>query len=212
MDKTVYYINNDDPLAMQNLSCALTRCICATERSWDDLVILCIGSDRITGDCLGPICGQRLSAFTGRSGFVYGTLANPVHALNLSETLTHILAHHPSGLILAIDASLGEKKHLGYISTGKGPLIPGAGVKKELPAVGDIFITGIVNQTGVFDRFLLQTTRLSTVVSLADTITGGIVDSFTALHGNRYLSSRYRRSRNTSFDHFMAGMVKKRQY
>lgn len=195
MDKTVYYIDNNNPMAMQILSQNLTRFICAIDRDWDDLVILCIGSDRITGDCLGPICGQKLSAFTGRSGFVYGTLARPVHALNLSDTLTHILARHPFSLTLAIDASLGEKKHLGYISVGKGPLIPGAGVKKELPAVGDIFITGIVNQTGVFDRFLLQTTRLSTVIGLADTITDGIVDSFTALHGNRYLSNRHKRGR-----------------
>lgn len=198
MDKTVQYIDNHDPMAMQEVSRVLTQCICGIDRSWSDLVILCIGSDRITGDCLGPICGQKLSALTGRSGFVYGTLTEPVHALNLTETLTHILARHPRCLTLAIDASLGAKQHLGYISIGSGPLVPGAGVKKELPAVGDIFITGIVNQTGVFDRFLLQTTRLSTVIGLADTITGSIVDSFTTLHGNRYLSSRHKRKKDSN--------------
>ena len=46
MDKTVQYIDNHDPMAMQEVSHALTQCICEIDRSWRDLVILCIGSDR----------------------------------------------------------------------------------------------------------------------------------------------------------------------
>ena len=57
-----------------------------------------------------------------------------------------------------------------------GALYPGAAVQKELPPVGDIHITGIVNIAGVLEQLTLQTTRLSTVISLADTITQGIVN------------------------------------
>ena len=48
--------------------------------------------------------------------------------------------------------------------------------QKELPPVGDIHITGIVNIAGVLEQLTLQTTRLSTVISLADTITQGILN------------------------------------
>ena len=44
--------------------------------------------------------------------------------------------------------------------------------------MGDVFITGIVNLAGTFEHFLLQTTRLSTVVSMADAITNGILMAY----------------------------------
>ena len=187
MDKTVYYIDNSHTNAARELSHVLKHCLSVIPHPWEDLVLLCIGSDRITGDSLGPVCGQQLSYLLGPNGFVYGTLSHPVHALNLTETLTTILARHPLSLLIAIDASLGSEDHLGYISPGTGPLLPGAGVRKELPAVGDLFITGIVNQAGMFDRFLLQTTRLSTVMSLASTITRGMFYTFAPMEKGRYM-------------------------
>lgn len=196
MDKTVYYIDNSHAQAARELSDVLNHCLAAIHHPWEDLVLLCIGSDRITGDSLGPVCGQHLSHMVGPKGFVYGTLTHPVHALNLTETLTTILARHPLSLLIAIDASLGAEHHLGFISAGTGPLLPGAGVRKELPAVGDLFITGIVNQAGMFDRFLLQTTRLSTVMSLASTITQGMLYTFAPLEKGRYLHVPYPRKSN----------------
>lgn len=91
-----------------------------------------------------------------------------------------IASAHPSALVIAIDASLGEKRHLGYVSIGNGSLYPGAAVQKDLPPVGDIYITGIVNIAGILEYLTLQTTRLSTVITLADTITQGILGSFSA--------------------------------
>lgn len=49
------------------------------------LVLICIGSDRATGDCLGPLVGQSLMDFPVYS--VYGTLQFPVHAKNLDKTM-----------------------------------------------------------------------------------------------------------------------------
>ena len=109
---------------------------------------------------------------------MYGTLEDPVHALNLAEALDEIKRKHPRALIVAVDASLGSKKHLGFISVGTGSIRPGAGVKKELPDIGDVFITGIVNLSGSFEHLLLSTTRLSLIVSMADAITAGILQIF----------------------------------
>ena len=95
--------------------------------------------------------------------------------MNLNHIYALIKIRHPTALIIAIDASLGQKKHLGYVTIGNGSLYPGAGVRKELPPVGDIHITGVVNIGGMLEQLTLQTTRLSTVISLADTITQGIV-------------------------------------
>ena len=139
-----------------------------------EIVFLCIGSDRATGDCLGPIIGYKLSKLRNHNFYVYGTLEDPVHAKNLKDTIDMINEKHEDAFIIAIDASLGKSDHIGYITLGEGPLKPGAGVSKDLPAVGDIFITGIVNFSGLLDHMLLQTTRLNIVMSLADQICLGI--------------------------------------
>ena len=135
------------------------------------IVFLCIGSDRATGDCLGPIIGYKLSKYQKlQNYFVYGTLNEPVHAKNLKDTIEMINQAHEDAFIIAIDASLGKSNHIGYITLGEGPLRPGAGVDKDLPEVGDIFITGIVNFSGLLDQMLLQSTRLNVVMSMADQI------------------------------------------
>ena len=171
-----FYIDAGRPDSKKNISEALKSCIFHHETSWSEIVFLCIGTDRITGDCLGPWVGQLLSPHIPSDFFVYGTLSFPVHALNLVNTWNYIQHRHPKGLIIAVDASLGQKKHLGYVTIADGALYPGAGVQKELPPVGDIHITGIVNIAGVLEQLTLQTTRLSTVISLADTITQGILN------------------------------------
>ena len=63
---------------------------------------------------------------------------------------------------------------MGYFTLGEGALKPGAGVGKELPQVGNLYVTGIVNLSGFLENSLLQTTRLHTVMNLADKISTGI--------------------------------------
>ncbi|MFC4768457.1 spore protease YyaC [Effusibacillus consociatus] len=135
------------------------------------LVILCIGTDRSTGDSLGPLVGSRLQTlFRDELCPIYGTLENPVHAVNLAETLSGIKRLYQNPFIIAIDACLGQLSSVGMISVGQGPLKPGAGVNKNLPEVGDIHITGIVNVGGFMEYFVLQNTRLSVVMKMAECI------------------------------------------
>ena len=51
------------------------------------VVFLCIGTDRSTGDSLGPLIGSRLEAEEISNVVVIGTLEHPVHAVNLDRTL-----------------------------------------------------------------------------------------------------------------------------
>ena len=163
-----FYINARQTDSVCKISGSLRQCILHYRNNWSELVFLCIGTDRVTGDCLGPFVGQKLSSYSGTVFSVYGTLFQPVHALNLTDIYQHIQTHHPNALIIAIDASLGEKKHLGYVTIANGALHPGAAIHKQLPSVGHIHITGIVNVSGVLEQLTLQTTRLSTVIFLAD--------------------------------------------
>lgn len=172
--KNIYYFDAKDKHAGKELGETLAALISMHFCGASEFVILCIGSDRVTGDSLGPLIGYKLTSNPQEHIHIYGTLESPVHALNLDSTIKTIKFNHPDIPVLAIDASLGSKKHLGYITAGKGSLQPGSGVNKELTAVGDIFITGIVNTSGLLEQMLLQTTRLSIVMQMADCITEGI--------------------------------------
>ena len=105
---------------------------------------------------------------------IYGNLEHPVHAINLAETMERIYQKYEDPYVIAIDASLGTKEHIGYVTLRQGPLKPGQGIAKNLPEIGDISITGIVNLSGRPGAFLLQNTRLCTVMKLVDCITLGI--------------------------------------
>jgi putative sporulation protein YyaC len=47
-------------------------------------------------------------------------------------------------------------------------------VNKSLPEVGNIHITGIVNVSGFMEYFVLQNTRLSLVMNMAEIISTSI--------------------------------------
>ncbi len=138
-------------------------------------VIVCIGTDRSTGDSLGPLTGTALQERLSGYGIpVYGTLEEPVHATNLSEVITTITTNHLGRPVIAIDACLGRSENVGYITVKPGPLKPGTGVNKNLPAVGDVHLIGVVNVGGFMEYFVLQNTRLNLVIRMAATIAGAI--------------------------------------
>lgn len=139
-----------------------------------EIVIICIGTDRSTGDSLGPLVGTFLKEELSEEYVIYGTIDEPIHAQNLELTLEEIEEKHPDKFVIAIDACLGHLKTVGKIKVNKGALRPGAGVNKELPSVGDIHIFGIVNVGGYMEVFVLQNTRLKLVYGMAKVISKGL--------------------------------------
>jgi putative sporulation protein YyaC len=134
-----------------------------------DIVYLCIGTDRATGDCLGPLVGTRLQAMTPGIN-LFGTLEKPSHAANLENVLEEISLQHKNPLVVAVDASLGNTDRIGYINIKTGGLKPGTALKKLLPEVGDFHISAVVNVGGFLEQMVLQNTRLYVVYKMADLI------------------------------------------
>lgn len=170
-----YYVASGE--SSYNLGCDLMDKI-ADVVDKRNIVFVCIGSDRATGDCLGPLVGSKLIESTAGGYSVYGTLENPVHAKNLEATMKNISDSFENPFIIAIDASLGRQESIGCVGLHDFPLRPGVGVGKDLPWVGDLSITGVVNLSGLFDEMLLQTTRLNIVMNLANCICDGIEHCF----------------------------------
>jgi putative sporulation protein YyaC len=148
------------------------------------LVLLGVGTDRSTGDCLGPLVGSRLAAVRQKPFAVYGTLEQPVHAGNLREKIGEIHRRFYNPFIIAVDACLGQAESIGYINIGNGALRPGAGVHKNLPPVGHLHITGVVNVGGFMEYVILQNTRLNLVMRMADVIVEGLATAVRCLNNS----------------------------
>ncbi|PAE26691.1 spore protease YyaC [Bacillus sp. 7894-2] len=135
-----------------------------------EIVILCIGSDRSTGDSLGPLTGKILKEKNIQYP-VYGTLKDPVHALNIKTVLKGIKETHHDPFIFGIDACLGDERQIGYILIREGSFIPGNAVNRVLPSVGDYHLKAIVNTLDPLTPVhSLNSTRLYMVLKLAEII------------------------------------------
>ena len=149
------------------------------------IVLLCIGTDRSTGDSLGPLVGDKLNFLIRDHIFLYGNLKSPIHAKNLCETVNKIKSTYKNPYIIAVDACLGSIQNVGRIIIESKPIMPGAAMNKDLPPVGDLSITGVVNIAGTLEFMVLQNTRLYTVMHLADIISRGIYHSIIKTIGGK---------------------------
>jgi putative sporulation protein YyaC len=155
----------------------------------DRPVILCVGSDLVAGDSLGPVTGTMISKrcnaagladFSGSAGvpfepcFVYGDLSSPVTAKEVKYAENFLRKTHPGRKILAIDAAVGAAGEVGLIRVQSGGLMPGSGAGKKMGKVGDISILGIVAEKSLFNYTVLNSIRLNVVYQMSSVIAEGI--------------------------------------
>ena len=161
-----FYLNSDKMKAeeIDLLALRLKEIILNSKCENKDIIFLCIGSDRYTGDALGPLIGSHLEENT--DSIVYGTLEQPVHAGNLKAVIAEIGRHFSRPLIIAIDACLGQQSEIGHIEIWEGTIEAGIAVGNKLPKTGDIAMIGIVNAASSLGYRELQSTSLALVMKL----------------------------------------------
>jgi len=77
--KNPEYINAKCPFAILDLSNLVIDLLAPHIDLYQQLVILCIGTDRSTGDSLGPLVGHKLKPYINHYEHIHilGTLDNP---------------------------------------------------------------------------------------------------------------------------------------
>lgn len=160
------YYNSNEKYVQWKLNDALYRLILDSGKAGDGISVVCIGTDRSTGDSYGPLTGHMLSKIEFCDFALYGTFREPVHALTLPKTLERIDSAH--SLVIAVDASVGAPEYVGHIGIGPEPIKPGSGLGKTLPPVGDISITGIAAAGGLAPFLMLQNASLGLIYNMAE--------------------------------------------
>ena len=159
-----------------------------------NLTFCCIGTDRSTGDSLGPLVGSYLQSMHSFPFRVIGTLEQPLHALNLEEKVAELKTEQP--FVVAIDACLGDEPSVGLIVTTNTAIQPGKAVNKQLPPIGDFAIKGVVNVGGFMEAAVLQNTRLHVTQSMSAIIAKAILMTW-----QRYLLNEKHHSNNDTNNH-----------
>ena len=113
------------------------------------LAFACIGSANVCGDNLGPLIGTILTRHSLPN--VYGTMAEPLNALTLPDYMPVLKAIEKSCCLVAVDAAIGNKAQCGYLTLTKGTLSPGSALRRELPPLGALHITGVFEHLDDYD-------------------------------------------------------------
>ena len=136
-------------------------------------VFICIGSDLVLGDSLGPLVGTMLKNKNLKS-YIYVTLNFPITAKEIEYARVYLKQMHPNSIIIAIDAAVGQSDDVGLIKVSNSGVVPGLGVDKKLGTVGELSIVGVVASKSLQNYNLYNLTRLNLVYKMAEIISNGI--------------------------------------
>jgi putative sporulation protein YyaC len=147
----------------------------------NNLVVVCVGTDKWIFDSLAPFVGSILES-KGFSFPIYGTIESPIHALNLEDSLIKIKNNHPDGFFIGIDACCGDEESQFEIHLRDYPIHPGAGINKKLPNVGYVSIVGVIAISDSDNK--LHEIRLRDVICMANKISDIIMESVESYKSN----------------------------
>lgn len=153
--------------------------------NYSEIVFLCIGTDRITGDSFGPLVGNKLKKMFSDSSrykniMVIGTLSSPVSATNIEKEITNIYSFCKKPYIVAIDSALSKKENIGKVLISDGGMFIGRGLNKNIKPIGNISIKGVVAKDCKIPKMnftMLQNTSLNLVMNLAEETANGIYEA-----------------------------------
>lgn len=109
-NREIYYFDTRQSFDAEEFASRLYDLICMEQENGKSagVVFLCIGTDRSTGDSLGPLIGYKLKEKRLERVEVLGTLERPVHAMNLETYQTILKFRYPNHVIVACGRFRGK--------------------------------------------------------------------------------------------------------
>lgn len=139
----------------------------------EHIYVIGIGSNRISGDSLGPFVGTLLKNSFPDHLTVLGNLQSPLDATTLVPELTSF-TFNKNSFVIGIDSVFGSEEIVNSIVINDGPIVPGIGLGNILPPIGDCGIKGVVLENDPALKNSLLCTDLNLVYTMATSIAKGI--------------------------------------
>lgn len=142
------------------------------------LVFLCIGTNRVIGDCFGPLVGYKLKELFRKEKNIQiiGDIENVVSFQNIQKIISTI--KQEDSFIIAIDAALSSNiNKIGTISVSQNKINVGSSINNKNLYIGDISIKGIVAKdlkNAKYNFKTLQNIPLNIIMNMSDCVSTGI--------------------------------------
>lgn len=116
-------------------------------KKFTEIIFLCVGTDKVIGDCVGPIVGSTLRKNRKNDNIkIYGTLEETLNFKNIQEVINNKIRKYHNPFLITIDAALGEEELLGKIFVGEGKIALGDSLGRKIESPSHIYIKGVVGK------------------------------------------------------------------
>lgn len=145
------------------------------------LIFLCIGTNKVIGDCFGPLVGYKLKYFLENKKYidVCGGLDYIICRHNILSIVNDIKNTYKRPFFIAVDSAISNKVNIGKIIVSKNSMYIGSSLNKKDIYVGDMSIKGIVSKdlnNSKYNFKLLQNTSIKLIMNMSDIAVRGICD------------------------------------
>lgn len=153
-------------IVVRNLALKLANIqLCEVE----PIVVLCVGSDKVVGDMLGVIVGERLRRLNLKNIHIYGDIDEPITQHNIKQVYARIKEEHAHCKIIVVDSRLGDEGEVGHVTLGRGGVLAG-GQFGEGVKVGDYNMLGVVCPRGICALSFLSSVKVAIIKKMSDII------------------------------------------
>lgn len=116
-------------------------------QKFSEVVILCIGTNKLIGDSIGPVVGQKLKEEKMKETvYIYGDMNETINFKNAKEKIENIFKTYQKPFIITIDSALGTKTMVSKIVVNKGIVRLGKSLGRSICYPSHIIIKGVVGE------------------------------------------------------------------
>ena len=147
------------------------------ENDYSNLVFLCIGTNKIIGDSVGPIVGNYLKKLQNEYLQIYGTLDDTINFINAKDVIEGIYQNLENPYLITIDAALSNSNNKGDIVLSEGYIKIGKALQKSICFYSDINIKCIVGKSYLEKEKNikeLEKVSLAEILGMAELVANGI--------------------------------------
>ena len=144
---------------------------------YSNLIFLCIGTNKVVGDSIGPIVGNSLKCMENDFVQIYGTIENTLNFRNAKEIIERLQVDSMNPFFVTIDAALSESNNKGDIVLSEGYIKIGKALQKSICFYSNVNIKCVVGKSyKEKERNLteLRKVSLQETIKMADIVSNGI--------------------------------------
>ena len=148
-----------------------------TKENYSNLIFLCIGTNKVIGDSVGPIVGNELKSMENNFVQIYGTMDNTLNFINAREIIKELYYNFDNPFLVTIDAALSEIKKRGDIVVSEGYIKIGKALQKSICFYSNINIKCVVGKSYLEKEKNvkeLKSVKIEETMEIANVVSSGI--------------------------------------